>query len=187
MAAAAPKRARVAMLEAPLPLIPPPAGGARRCTGCSCALAPDQRYCVRCGAPAEDVAWAPAHGEALPPGEADTDAESAPGLPAPRSTALLALLVLAVGVFIGGAFGPRSPDTLADDSDSPVVVVAGNAPAPVRPVSPAGDSGSSAFGGEGAATATASAAGTATVPAAASPVPPRRAPPSPARICPRVM
>src|SRR5262249_19917146 len=160
------------MLEAPLPLIPVPAGGPRHCAGCSAVLADDQRYCVRCGAPAPGVPWTGAEIEL----EAAPAVVAGPGsttrLPAPRSTALLTLLVLAVGVFIGGAFGPPSPDTLADESERPVVVVAGNAspaPAPVRPVSPAEGS-TPVFGDTGGAGSAGSGGGAGSSAGPASPV-----------------
>ena len=127
------------MLEAPLPLIAPLPGGDGRCPGCAAAVASDQRYCLNCGEPVEPLAgWAVETMHAESAAEAEAASPSASRLPAPRSTALMTLLVLALGVFIGGAFGPRSADTLADNSDQTVVVVAGSPPAPaLRPASPA--------------------------------------------------
>jgi hypothetical protein len=60
--------------------------------------------------------------------------------------ASLAMLVLALGVFIGGAFGPRSADTLADTGDQSIIVVAGRptASAPSAP-SPAGPDSANVF------------------------------------------
>jgi hypothetical protein len=67
----------------------------------------------------------------------------------------MTLFVLAVGVFIGGAFGPRAADTLADGSDQQVVIVAGTPTAPaLRPASPAAAAPSSAFGDTTAGAAT---------------------------------
>lgn len=127
------------MLDSPLPLIVPPPGGDGRCPGCASALAPDQRYCLACGEPVARLAdWATGPTHAQPQLATLAVPGGASRLPAPRSTALMTLLVLALGVFIGGAFGPRSTDTLADNSDQAVVVVAGSPPAPaLRPASPA--------------------------------------------------
>jgi hypothetical protein len=70
----------------------------------------------------------------------------------------MTLLVLALGVFIGGAFGPRSTDTLADNSDQTVVVVAGSPAAPaLKPASPAAADTTSSLG-DAAATSPAPAA-----------------------------
>src|SRR3954469_8980467 len=97
------------MLEAPLPHIVPPPRGDGRCPGCAAALAPDQRYCLNCGEPVAPLAnWAAEAMDAEPQMEAAAASVSTSRLPAPRSTALMTLLVLALGVFIGGAFGPRS-------------------------------------------------------------------------------
>ena len=75
----------------------------------------------------------------------------------------MTLVVLALGVFIGGAFGPPSPDTLADGSDRPLIIVTGRQPpAAVRPASPDSSSPSTDFGaltGGGAAPAVASSTG----------------------------
>src|SRR6476620_11568172 len=127
------------MHEAHLPLIVPPPGGDGRCPACAAALAPDQRYCLNCGEPVDPLAdWAVDAMHVQPVAEAEAASPGASRLPAPRSTALMTLLVLSLGVFIGGAFGPRSTDTLADNSDQTIVVVAGSPPAPaLRPASPA--------------------------------------------------
>ena len=145
------------MLEAPLPFIVPPPDG--RCPGCAAAVASDQRYCLNCGEPVDPFAdLVVAAAAAQPVAAADTASPSAPHLPAPRSTALMTLLVLALGVFIGGAFGPRSTDTLADNSDQTVVVVAGSPPAPaLRPASPAAADTTSSLSDAAAATPVAAA------------------------------
>jgi hypothetical protein len=165
---------RFAMLEASLPLIVPPPGGDGRCPGCAAALASDQRYCLNCGEPVDPLAdWAVEGMDAQPAAEAEAEAEAASQgpsrLPAPRSTALMTLFVLAIGVFIGGAFGPQSADTLADTSDQSVVVVAGSPAAPaLQPASPAAaDTASSpADAAAGDAAAPAGPADTGTAPAA---------------------
>jgi phosphatidylinositol-3-phosphatase len=152
------------MLDSPFPpFVLPPAGDAR-CPGCAAALASDQRYCLSCGEPVHPLGdWAGEFNDVQPVATAEPGAASASRLPAPRSTALMTLLVLALGVFIGGAFGPQSTDTLADNSDQSVVVVAGSPAAPaLRPASPAAaDTTSSladiAAGGGGAGAAAGSA------------------------------
>jgi hypothetical protein len=149
------------MLETPLPLIVPPPGGSGRCAECAAAVAPDQRYCLNCGEPVAPLAdWAAEATDAEPQPEAVGASASASRLPAPRSTALMTLLVLALGVFIGGAFGPRSADTLADSSDQSVVVVAGSPAAPaVRPASPATPDATSSLADSAATNAAPAAAG----------------------------
>jgi hypothetical protein len=127
------------MLDSPLPLFAPPPAGDARCPACAATLASDQRYCLTCGEPVHPLGdWAAEAMGTEPVPAAEPVAADASRLPAPRSTALMTLLVLALGVFIGGAFGPQSTDTLADNSDQSVVVVAASPAAPaLQPASPA--------------------------------------------------
>ena len=108
------------------------------CSGCGAALAPDQHYCLHCGAAAQDDPRV-AYRELIPPTAAAAPAAVPPAAPAavaapvPRDwTPVIALgglaalgLVLVVGILIGRS----SIETMPAAAPAPQVITIGSAPA----------------------------------------------------------
>jgi phosphatidylinositol-3-phosphatase len=170
--------------------VPTPHSDERACVECHTPLAPDQRYCLECGA---RVGPLPVHVAAAIATAAwsrepdareleDDDLGVPPWLPltrvAPRAAALAVLGLLAFGVVVGSLVSPSAQG----DASAPMIVAMGPAaaapaalPAPVEPAAP--DTGS---------TPSRPASSTGSTPRARRPpppTPPARAPPT-RRPCP---
>jgi len=116
------------------------------CGGCGAALAPDQHYCLHCGAPQAEprVAYRALIPPAVPLAEAPPAAPVAVAAPAPRDwTPVIALgglaalgLVLVVGILIGRSGIETTPAA----APAPQVITIGAA-APAADAGSSGDSG----------------------------------------------
>jgi phosphatidylinositol-3-phosphatase len=108
------------------------------CAECAEPLAPDQRYCLACGArrgPLPDAAARLIFG-APPAPEAPDDPEEAPrgfAMPGPRAAALAVMAVLAFGVVVGTLVGPPALSA----ADTPLLVAVAQPPAPTPTPTPA--------------------------------------------------
>jgi phosphatidylinositol-3-phosphatase len=126
--------------------------GGSGCSGCGTRLAPDQRYCLKCGErrgplPAAVASWL----SIVPPGPAGASpttggaAEAAGGatvadealdeeplsryMPEPRTAAVAVMALLAFGVLLGGVTGPVAQSA----GIAPIILYTGEEPAPISP------------------------------------------------------
>jgi hypothetical protein len=133
------------------------------CDDCGSPLAPDQRYCLACGARVGSrspqlVDLLRRVGERSQTGDSDSTGAAAEAaaassnstasdlrLPPPKVSALLVLVFLGFGVLLGGAAGSRVDDTLAASARPHVKVVLPAAGAAASAASPSPSSSSSSF------------------------------------------
>lgn len=106
---------------------------ATACAECAAPLAPDQRYCLSCGARCAAPRLDPlahAHGNQAGSATAAAPPIAPAALPGPRIAALLTLAVLAVGTGIGVLAGADAPVARAT-AGRRIVLLDSPAPAPV--------------------------------------------------------
>src|SRR5690242_14647599 len=106
------------------------------CTECGALLAPDQRYCVECGARRGSLPPFISGDAAFPVAAAAVEerARSGISMPSPRVAAVAVMSLLAFGVVLGTAVSPAEQSAgsvvLVDSPPPPAPAVTTSAPAP---------------------------------------------------------